>query len=48
MSRDETAVVNKVVDAMSTTATQLLDHLHYVTKHLEFWNRLSMVRFFIF
>lgn len=43
MSRDESGAVEKVVDVMSVTVSQLLEHLHHVTKHLEFWKRLSKV-----
>jgi nuclear-control-of-ATPase protein 2 len=39
---DENGLVEKVVDVMHITGTQLLDHLHHVTKHLEFWKTLSV------
>lgn len=40
--------MEKVVDVMSVTNTQLLEHLHWITKHLEFWSRLSTVRYIYF
>lgn len=43
MSRDESGSVAKVVDVMGDAASQLLENLHHVTKHLEFWQRLSKV-----
>ncbi|KAG0565107.1 hypothetical protein M758_8G160500 [Ceratodon purpureus] len=41
LEEDESGTVEKVVDVMSVTVSQLLEHLHHVTKHLEFWQRLS-------
>lgn len=43
MIRDENGLVEKVVDVMHVTGAQLLDHLHHVSKHLEFWKNLSVV-----
>jgi hypothetical protein len=39
--------VEKVVDVMSVTVNQLLEHLHHVRKHLDFWQGLSEVMFLI-
>ena len=47
LRRDETGPVEKVVDVMSVTVNQLLEHLHHVTKHLDFWQELSEVMFLI-
>ncbi|KAG0556391.1 hypothetical protein KC19_11G050300 [Ceratodon purpureus] len=38
---DETGPVERVVEVMSVTVNQLLEHLHHVTKHSDFWQRLS-------
>lgn len=43
VSRDENGAVEKVVDVMSVTVSQLLEHLHHVSKHLEFWQKLAKV-----
>ncbi|XP_024360120.1 protein DGS1, mitochondrial isoform X2 [Physcomitrium patens] len=40
-NEDETGPVEKVVDVMSITVNQLLEHLHGVTKYLDFWQKLS-------
>lgn len=37
--------MEKVVDVMSITVNQLLEHLHGVTKYLDFWQKLSEVIF---
>ncbi len=45
LSKEEISAVERVVQAMGDAGAQLLEHLHLVSKHLEFWKAREQVCF---
>ncbi len=45
LSKEEISALERVVQAMGDAGAQLLEHLHLVSKHLEFWKAREQVCF---